>query len=167
MDSSSGSATGLMTGIGSNPFAFTGDIIPPSSKGVRIIIMDVFLMLLAIVFTVLRIISRQLRGQKLFPEDYLHIVSLVGRTWSILSKHGFSDRNCLNRSASKASAALVLQVSQVKRKGVLSDLIVALVFARGFGHPIWQLQIYHITTLIEVSVPQSGALITSIHRLAP
>ncbi|KAF7621532.1 hypothetical protein AFLA_011829 [Aspergillus flavus NRRL3357] len=91
--------------------------------------MDVFLMLLAIVFTVLRIISRQLRGQKLFPEDYLHIVSLIC----------FQGVGCLSIA----------------------------MFARGFGHPIWQLQIYHITTLIEVSVPQSGALITSIHRLAP
>ncbi|KAE8361052.1 hypothetical protein BDV27DRAFT_161065 [Aspergillus caelatus] len=128
MDSPSESATGILTIIGNNPSSFTDDIIPLSSIGVKVVIVDVFLIFMTIVFTSLRIISRRLRGQKLFPEDYLHIASMI----------------CFQG---------------------IGFLSIAM-FVRGFGHHIWELQIFHIAPLLKVCVPPSGAPIARMHQLA-
>ncbi|KAE8379734.1 hypothetical protein BDV26DRAFT_156367 [Aspergillus bertholletiae] len=68
-----------LTSLGNSSSLYTNGIIPPTSKGITVIIVDGILMFLTIFFTALRISSRRLRRQKLFPEDYLQIGSLVGR----------------------------------------------------------------------------------------
>ncbi|KAE8354219.1 hypothetical protein BDV28DRAFT_147317 [Aspergillus coremiiformis] len=65
------------------PPAFTpssypdGTFIPPSPLGVRMIILDIFLMVLTIVFSTLRVIAQRTRQKTLFPEDYLYIGALI------------------------------------------------------------------------------------------
>lgn len=122
MDSPSESATGILTIIGNNPSSFTNYIIPLSSIGVKFVILDAFLIFMTIVFTSLRIISRRLRGQKLLPEDYLHIASMVRHKLSNIIKHYSSNCDRINRYVSKELVVSVLQVSQGKPRGDLPDL---------------------------------------------
>jgi hypothetical protein len=56
---------------------YSSGLVPPSAAGAAIIIGDCVLLVLAIVWTVLRVILRQRTAAGLLVEDYLHLFALV------------------------------------------------------------------------------------------